>query len=166
MSVFEMEFFEHISDLVDNPDVLHMRNVPHHSDDASCYDHSLYVSYVSFVLCKRLKLNARAAARGGLLHDLHLNEFKDGRLKLWKRFLWLSQHPKLALKNAVDRFDLTKCEQDIIRKHMWPISILSTPRYVESLIVNAVDTYCAAVEFLGLYHRTKARRVIDPLLVV
>ena len=38
-------------------------------------------------------------------------------------------------------------EADIIKKHMWPLTIIP-PRYMESLIVSLVDTYCSAMDYL------------------
>lgn len=78
----------------------------------------------------------------GLLHDLFLYDWKTdknhGRLHGIR-------HPKKALKNALKICHLSKKEQDIIKKHMWPLT-LAFPLYPESYVVTFVDKYCASRE--------------------
>ena len=51
--------------------------------------------------------------------------------------------------------DLTEKEQDIILKHMWPVTLI-LPKYKESFIITFVDKYCAIQETLdGLKHNFK-----------
>ena len=61
------EFYEVIQDIAEHPVVLQMKEYPHHCD-TSCYDHCLHVSYYNYCICKALHLDARAAARAGMLH--------------------------------------------------------------------------------------------------
>ena len=148
----ENEYLECISDLINNPLVQKMDTIEQHIDDMSCLDHSIYVSAISFALCKKWKLNARDAARAGLLHDLYLLKWKDTDYGNWER---LKIHPQIALQNANNNFELTELEQDIIVKHMWPLCPTKVPKYKESFIVNIVDTACAIAEFTHIY-KTKA----------
>ncbi|MBR4099340.1 MAG: HDIG domain-containing protein, partial [Clostridium sp.] len=48
-----------------------------HHGRITTLDHSLFVAYLSFRAAKALKLDAAAAARGGLLHDLYLYDNRD-----------------------------------------------------------------------------------------
>ena len=64
-------------DLLDDSAVRSMRLLPQHARGYSCYHHSVLVSYASFRLCSLMGLDARAAARGGLLHDLYLYNWRD-----------------------------------------------------------------------------------------
>ena len=48
--------------------------------------------------------------------------------------------------------DIFKKEQDIIKKHMWPVT-LALPRYKESYVITLVDKYSAMKESLGYYKR-------------
>lgn len=52
----------------------------------------------------------------------------------------------IALRNALDIFELNDMEKDIIKKHMWPMTAVP-PKYKESFIVTCVDKYCATIEF-------------------
>lgn len=63
-----------IADLIDTPSVQAMRNVSQHVD-INCLEHCVFVAYVSFLICRRMGWDFRAAARGGLLHDLFLYDW-------------------------------------------------------------------------------------------
>ncbi len=157
----EKEYIECVYDLIQNPLIQKMDNIEQHVDDMSCLDHSIYVSAISFALCKKWKLNARAVARAGLLHDLYLlNWDEDTDFSQWER---LTKHPQIALDNAKKHFNLTKLEQDIISKHMWPLTITKMPKYKESMIVNIVDTACAIAEFTHTYKTKKVLGLLTRL---
>ena len=66
-----------MADLLAHPAVRAMERLPQHAPGFSCLHHSVLVSYWSWRVCRRLGLDARAAARGGLLHDLYLYDSKD-----------------------------------------------------------------------------------------
>lgn len=66
------EFYACIADLIGTPEVLAMDALPQHVQSISCLFHCVFVSYLSFRLCRLLHLDYEAAARGGLLHDLFL----------------------------------------------------------------------------------------------
>ena len=69
-------FVNCVRDLLDSPEVQSMRALPHHPG-TSCYEHSVFVAYVSFRLARRWGLDYRAAARAGLLHDLYLYDARN-----------------------------------------------------------------------------------------
>lgn len=136
------EFEKCIRDLLQNESVQKMKQFRHHRN-TNCFDHSLSVSYYSFLLCKYLGYDYISAARGGLLHDLFLYDWRTHQTgRLWKKHAFI--HPYIALENA-KIFNLNKIEKDIIEKHMWPLT-LKPPRYVESIIVCIVDKYSALLE--------------------
>ena len=66
-----LEFYECIRDIVSHPAVLEMKKYYQHCD-TDCYEHCLDVAYNNYKICKKLGLDARSAARGGMLHDLFL----------------------------------------------------------------------------------------------
>lgn len=138
----DTEFEEIIKDIVSNETVLKMQNFRQHYD-TNCFEHCKNVAYYSYLICKKYGLDYRAVARAGMLHDLFLY---DWRIKQPNRKgLHGFRHPKIALKNATKLFDLNKKEQDIIIKHMWPLTII-LPKYKESYIIGFVDKYCAIKE--------------------
>lgn len=148
------EFWSCIDDLLMQPEVREMDNIKQHAKGVSCLDHCIFVSYVSFVACRRLGLDSAAAARAGLLHDMYLCDWRAAKVGRLRR---LVIHPKMALENA-DDFSLSPLEKDIILKHMWPITFLSLPRHKESVVVNIADKICAAAEMLRLYRRLDSGR--------
>jgi uncharacterized protein len=134
-------FESSIRDLMLSPVVHSMDQYIHHGQ-VTCLEHCLSVSWHSYLVCRRLGLDYRAAARGGLLHDLYLYDwhFADSHTGLHG-----FNHPATALRNARRYFSLNLREQDIIAKHMWPMTIIP-PRHRESLVVCLVDKYCALIE--------------------
>lgn len=140
-------FLECLNHLQHEYPVRSMRAYPQHIGGVSCYDHCLLVSYLSFVFCKALKLDYRAAARGGLLHDLYLQDWKETNIHRFRR---LFVHPHMALENAM-HYKLSKKEQEIIVKHMWPLTPPKPPRYLETYIVGLADKIAASIEMLHLY---------------
>ena len=145
-------FLELVGPLLQEADVQEMRDFSQHAEGISCYDHSLFVSYLSFLMAKRLGLEYRAAARGGLLHDLHLCHWEDTAVGRARR---LVLHPLLAVQNA-EKFGLNDMERDIIVKHMWPLT-RPLPRYRESFVVSLADKICATAEMLHLYRSSKVQ---------
>ena len=139
-----IEYYSYVKDLLNNEIVKQMKNFKHHYG-TSCYQHSINVSYYNYLLCRKLGLDAKAGARAGLLHDLFLYDRKLYIRAKGER-LHGFRHPKIALDNANLHFDLNKREEDIIEKHMWPLT-LELPKYGESYVIALVDKYCAIAEF-------------------
>ena len=136
-------------DILDDPAVQSMRLLPQHAAGVSCYHHSVLVSYVSFRLCAMLGLDARAAARGGLLHDLFLYNWQDHSIHSFLDHM--ENHPRYALENAEALFALTDTERDIIATHMWPATPTKFYHRWESLVVSCMDKVCAVAELLRLF---------------
>ncbi|SHJ88130.1 uncharacterized protein SAMN02745227_00940 [Anaerobranca californiensis DSM 14826] len=135
------EYKSYIEDLLRNENVKMMNRYRHHYF-TTCLDHCLNVSFYSYMICRYVGLDYVSAARGGLLHDLFLYDWRTTKLSGGKHAF---RHPDIALENAVKVFDLNEIEKDIISKHMWPLTI-KPPKYNESFIVCFVDKYCASVE--------------------
>ena len=102
---YKNQYLNYVSDLMQDTAVQSMRLLPQHRAGVSCYHHSVLVSYASWRVCDWLGLDARAAARGGLLHDFYLYNWRDAASHPGIRHG--SQHPEVALRNARARFSLT-----------------------------------------------------------
>ena len=95
-----------------------------------------------------------ACARAGLLHDLFLYDWHQHAMLTGEHFHGFT-HPKTALLNAQEHFELSPLEADIILKHMWPLTIIP-PKSVEGFIVSFADKYCSIAEvFLRLSQRIR-----------
>lgn len=148
-----IEFLSCIQDLLDHPAVREMDEFRHHGA-ISTLQHCKIVAYYNFIICKKLGLDARSAARGGMLHDFFLYDWHEqAEPKGHHAF----EHPRIALANARMYFELNEVEEDIIRTHMWPITTCP-PRYPESICICFTDKYCACLEKFGAYHRLELRR--------
>lgn len=139
------EFISIIKDLITNDKVRQMLKYRQHCD-VSTYKHCLNVSYVSYLMCKKMNLNYIAAARAAMLHDLFLYDWRDKRPFNGFLNMHAFRHPKIALENAKMICELSELEQDIIIKHMWPVTFFHIPKYKESFIVTIADKYCAIYE--------------------
>ena len=69
---YNKEFLNIVSDILENEEFQKLKNIKHHDTDR--FDHSLRVSYYSYLITKALRLNYKATARAGLLHDFFLEE--------------------------------------------------------------------------------------------
>lgn len=136
-----------VADILENEDVRSMEQYTQHGE-TTCLRHSLNVSYLSYLYCRDHGLDARAVARAGLLHDLFLYDWHFYRRQPGER-LHGFEHPCKALANAKARFQLTKKEEDIILRHMWPLTF-TPPRFRESYVVVMFDKYCSLME---TFHR-------------
>ncbi len=140
------EYLLCVEELLHTPEVRKLAMYNHHNPANSRLDHCLFVSYLSFLVCRKLGLDSRAAARGGLLHDLF---FYDSRDKDKYEGNHLQTHPKVALENAKALCPINELEADIIESHMFPITTVR-PKFKESVVVSLVDKACALVECFGL----------------
>ena len=150
-SISANEFRAIIKDIVENDTVQQMRNFRQHYD-TSCFEHCYKVALISYIICKKLNLDYISAARAGMLHDLFLYDWRirePGR----KRF-HAFHHPRIALNNSLKIFSLNKKEQDIILKHMWPITVIP-PKSMEAFIITFVDKYCALLESYVHYKQNR-----------
>ncbi|MBR2528338.1 MAG: HD domain-containing protein [Blautia sp.] len=120
------------------------------------HEHSIRVADMSQWLAEKLKLKVHQESllRGALLHDYflydwhHQEECTEG--------LHGFSHPKTAEKNASKDFNLTDVERDIIRHHMFPLT-LSPPKTKEGWVVCAADKICAVQETAG----PMAKKAVD-----
>ena len=144
------EFYDCIRDVLEHPAVQSMKRYPHHGD-TNCFRHCLNVAYYNYEICKILGLDAAAAARAGMLHDLFLYDWHTHARKTGQRFHGFT-HPAAALRNAERYFTLSDLERDIIQKHMWPLTIIP-PKYPESYVICMTDKYCGAMEVAAGYSR-------------
>ncbi len=150
-------FLSCVADLVATPQVQSMKTIPHHPS-TSCYEHSVFVAYISFRLARRWGLDYRTAARCGLLHDLYLYNAHDKSQFAGSQFKQCFYHPKAALRNAQALCGpLSEGESNIILSHMWPLS-RRAPHSKEAAVVNLADKLCATAEAAGYWRRSSVRQ--------
>jgi uncharacterized membrane protein/HD superfamily phosphodiesterase len=151
---FENEFYDIIKDIYEHNEFLKLKEYHHHN--SSIYEHVMDVSYFSYRACKFLKLDYRSAARGGLLHDFFLYDWRHHDVPDLPEHKYHGvEHPKIALANSEKHFILNDIEKDSIIKHMWPLTLVP-PKYKESFIVSFADKYLASKEFVINIKRNKS----------
>ena len=110
------------------------------------YEHSVRVADFSLAVSRMLGLNVdeKSLIRGALLHDYFLYDWHEKDIS---HRLHGFRHPKRALRNAREDYALNPVEENIILRHMFPLT-LHPPAYKESWLVCLADKYCAAAETL------------------
>ena len=153
------EFNEILSDILSNETVKQMHNYIQHGE-ISCYTHCYYVAYYTYLICKKLKLDYKSAVRGAMLHDLFLYDWHTtSPADINEKGVHAWAHPRIALKNASKIFNLNDTEKDIIRNHMWPVT-LKFPKTKEAFIVSCMDKYSATAEtFMNCRNRITNSRI-------
>ncbi len=140
---------EYASDILDSDNFQSTRNYIQHGS-ISVHRHCIDVARQSIAISKALGIpcKERELIRGALLHDYFLYDWHDKNRENYQ-MLHGFYHPGIALRNASKEYDLTLREKDIIKKHMWPLTIV-LPRCREAWIVTTADKYCSILETLRL----------------
>jgi len=142
----DYEYHLIVKEILENDEFKKRMEYKHH-ENRSVYTHSLMVSIQSYKIAKKLKLDYKSAAIGGLLHDFYYEDWqitKRSGIKNMHGFV----HSKEALENSKKHFEnlMNKRIEDIIEKHMFPLTI-RPPKYKESFIINLVDKRCSLEVF-------------------
>lgn len=153
-----MEYRACVEELLFSSQVQHMKSIRHHPG-VSCYEHSVFVSYVAWYLADRWGADARTAARAGLLHDLYLYDPRS--LPSWRQCF---AHPVAAARNAAAlEGALSPKEENCILAHMWPLSV-RMPHSREAAAVCLADKLCSVAEVLHVWRRLALRRAMLSLV--
>lgn len=114
-------------------------------------NHCMNVAKCSLAFSQKLHINCneRELIRGALLHDYFLYDWHD-KDHIKPHNLHGFYHPGRALRNADREYELTEREKDIIRKHMWPLTVVP-PMCREGWIVTMADKWCSLMETMRIY---------------
>lgn len=156
---FEQEYYETVGDILNHEEFLKLKDYFHHN--SSIYNHVHDVAYLSYRISKYLKLDYRSTARGALLHDFFLYDWRHHDVPDLPREKFHGiEHPKIAVANAKKHFSINEIEEDIIKKHMWPLTIIP-PKYKEAYVVSFADKYLSSKEFVNEYKKRITQRRAD-----
>ncbi len=113
--------------------------------------HCMNVARYSLAISEKLKISVskRELIRGALLHDYFLYDWHVGDYRKPHK-LHGFYHPGRALANASKEYDLTDREKEIIKKHMWPLTVIP-PTCREAWIVTTADKWCSLMETLHIH---------------
>lgn len=137
------EYKEIVSEILNNEEFLKRKNY-HHHENRSVYYHSLMVSYRSYKIAKKFKLDYKSTAIAGLLHDFYYNDWQLNRKKAPIRKAHGFTHASEALENSRKNFGnlMNKKIENSIKRHMFPLNFIP-PLYLEGWIICLVDKYCS-----------------------
>ena len=153
----DKDFIMIISDLLDQEKVQEMKHYRQHYN-INCFEHCLFVSYNTYLICKKHHLDYISGARAGMLHDLFLYDWR--KRENGRRGLHAYTHPKVALKHASTFLNLNDKEKDMILKHMWPVTP-AIPKYKETFVITFVDKYFAVAEAFIKTNNNKEKEKIE-----
>ncbi len=150
----QSELDELIREITSTEDYARTKHMRHHIR-SNVYDHSLKVAELLLRHHKRFrtKTELRELIRGALLHDYYLYDRKKNRSA--HRFHgWI--HPRHALKNALRAYpDLSRTERDMIRRHMFPLTILP-PKTSGGWLICFYDKIAAMDDLFAKKRKTKS----------
>ncbi len=140
------KIMEYGQDILESPTYLRQKHYIQHGK-VSVYEHCLNVSKMCLFLASVLHLHVdeRALVRGALLHDYFLYDWHEPGHS-WHGFT----HPEAALENACRDYQLGDIEKDMIKKHMFPLTVVP-PRYKESVLITIADKLSAIDETIHRY---------------
>jgi uncharacterized protein len=150
-TMVDTQFINTARPLLEDPRVAKLSQYEHHRGKTRL-EHVTEVAYISFLWGNRFSLDSEAITRGALLHDFFFYDWLHEGPRLHG-----FRHPDIALRNAREITPLSRKEEDIIKKHMWPLTVVP-PHYKESLIVSMVDTFCSARDYLGIKEHDKTAK--------
>lgn len=136
--------YKNIVNLILNSEEFIKRKYYHHHENRSVYYHSLMVSYITYRVSKKLKLDYKSAAIAGLLHDFYYNDWQTNRRKCSILKAHGFTHASEALENSKKFYPelINKKIENGIKRHMFPLNFIP-PFYLESWVICLVDKYCS-----------------------
>ena len=143
MSRYKKEIVKHLSALMQEGPIEENKNYIQHGD-VTVFDHCIAVAEYSCRMAEflHLSVNRKAMIRGALLHDYFLYDWHEKNAG--HRFHGFI-HAGRALQNAKNDFELTRREENIILRHMFPLNIVP-PMCKEAWLVCLADKICASKE--------------------
>ena len=142
-----MEFSDYLIEFINNEKYNELNNYIAHGR-STLLSHSINVAYLSYLkaIKKPNKYDIKSLVRGALLHDLYFYDWhKKGHGRLHGFY-----HPKKAYNNAIKYFQVNKKEENIIKSHMFPLTLFIIPKYRESWLVQRMDKKAT---FLEMKHK-------------
>lgn len=141
----DIEYIECVNDIM-NSDIFQKLDGFIQHGATSTMEHSINVSYTTYLVCKKLKLNYRSAARAALLHDFYLYDWHRP-MKETGAFMHGFTHPFRAAKNAKKYFNVTDSEASMIKTHMFPLTPIP-PLSREGWVLTMADKSTSISEII------------------
>lgn len=162
----DIDFINIIDSIIKNKNFIKTQNTLHHG--LKKLDHSIKVSYYSYLIAKKYNLDYVSVARGGILHDFFYAD-TNGKSFSKESYNLALNHHNIALNNSNKYFKLNDLEKDIIYKHMFPV-VFTIPKYKESFLVSFIDKVIGIFEFIlkakSLFNYKVLSKVIPSFIIL
>ena len=142
------EFNNQINYLLNDDNIKKMKSYIQHGN-TNTYAHVINVAKLSFIINKKLNLHCDTDSmiKGAMLHDFYLYDWHEKDEERDKKYgLHGFSHPEVSLTNAKKYFDINENEENIIRNHMWPLTITHIPKSKEAWVVCIADKIVSLIE--------------------
>ena len=160
------EWYNITKDILKNQEFQKRKLFLHHHD-LTVWEHSILVSYKSFMVSKYFNADSKICAISGLLHDFYpwvwiesedIKELDNGYYMNYRneKHKFLKQHGfihgKAASENYIKYFPELENKKitNTIKRHMFPLTIIP-PRYKEGIIVSMIDKINSVHELPNVY---------------
>lgn len=161
------EFYFMVQDILETDEFVKMSQTKHHIK-TSMYDHCLKVAYLCYKHHYKFhcKTDLHELVRSALLHDYFLydriNRESGDNIN---RFKHAFNHPYVALNNAIDDYpDLSLTEQNAIKRHMFPLTIVP-PTTACGWLVCYYDKVAAIGDYLHMQRWKKELKQYCPQIL-
>ena len=153
--MYKKEIKKYANDILNSNNFMSTKNYIQHGN-MTVYEHCVNVAKTSLIIRDKLniKCESRDLVRGAILHDYFLYDWHISK-GVKKHNLHGFFHPGTALYNAKKDYEINDRQEDIIKKHMWPLTIVP-PMCREAWIVTVADKYCSLMETFHI-HKGKIR---------
>ena len=137
--------------VADDPTAQEMKKFIQHGS-VTTYEHCMRVTRIAFWLNIHLRVHAdeKSLVKGAFLHDFYLYDWHENDRS---HRLHGYHHPERSCANAVAYFQIGELVQQMIRTHMWPLTITKLPRSREAWILCLVDKYISTEETFAMRKR-------------
>ena len=143
----ELRFRQLAESIIFHPEYQKMKKLRAHGKK-TVFEHSMDVARLSFKWNRSLKLNIdeKELITGALLHDFYLYDWHKAHINVPLFKMHGFTHPFTACKNAVRIFGINERTQNIIRSHMWPLTLRTVPSNKAAWLVCVCDKAVATME--------------------
>ena len=161
MITIKREFYSNLRKIENYKEICKLQSLYFQHGKTTVLRHCRNVAYYSLVLAKKLdekfniSFNYNNLIMGAFLHDLFLYDWHE---KDKSHRLHGYTHPLTASINAKRMCHINKDVEEIIKKHMWPLTLRKIPLSKEAFIVCLVDKILALREtFEFIYKVNKVK---------
>ncbi len=139
------QFWEIARPIIESENFQKLKNFYAHKK-TTIYEHCISVAKLSFLKSLTKKnIDYVSLIRGALLHDYYFYDWHKNKPFTFHGY----KHPKIAEQNACRDFELNEKEKNIIRSHMFPLTLFHFPKCSEAWIVTICDKKIAKMEIRG-----------------